>query len=176
MKKLIGLSLAGAILSGTTLMVLADSDDGDCDERGGWGKGKYGEYRGSDDRREYSRHDPQQMQQRMLDRLDRRLELSDQQRQQVSELMADHWADKSGSRPERQALREAFSQLDPSAPDYTAQVEALAKQKADAMAQNMVKRAQHHAELFAILTPEQQQNYRELMQQRGEHQRHHGRW
>lgn len=161
MKKMtgVGIGFAALILSGAAMVATADSDG--CRGKGGMG---YSSMAGSYDYdgKGYGKRDPEKMQQRMLKKLDKQLSLSDEQKQQIGELMAKN---RSGMQKPKQSMKQFRSQmheLDPAASDYQAQVEVLAKQQADLISQKIVERANQHAEMFALLTPEQQQKYREM--------------
>ena len=185
----IGISVAALMLAGGTMLAVADSEDGcrgtgsigygDMDH-GGMGYGGKGHggmgYGGKGLGNSDGQRDPAKMQQRMLERMDKQLSLTDSQQQQLGELMTKHQQQMPANRAQMQQFREQMHQLDPAAADYTGQVETLAKQQSMLMSQKMVERAQHHAELYALLTAEQQQSFRQLEQQRGERRGHHRMW
>ncbi len=180
----IGISVAALLLAGGTMLAVAGSDD-DCRGKGGLGYGGMGYLNSGGDGsmmgQGYGRHggdyDPAKMQQKMLQRLDQQLSLTDQQQQQIGDLMAQHQQQMPANRAQMQQFRLQMHNLDPAAADYSRQVEALAAEQSALMSQKMVERAKHHAELYALLTPEQQQAFRQLEQQRGERRGgHHRMW
>lgn len=172
----IGISVAALMLAGGAALAVASSDN-DCRGKGAMGGGAGGmgyQSHGSDGMMEGRKqgrhggeHGPAKMQQRMLEHLDEALSLTDQQQQQLGDLMAKHQQQMPAKRAQMQQFRDQMRSLDPTAADYTDQVEALAKQQSERIGRNMVERAKHHVELYALLTPEQQQEFRQLEQQRG---------
>lgn len=165
MKKQIAMVAAVVALSGGAALTLADGyGDGygkDCGGKGGkWGFGDH-------DGKRWGKGDPERMQERMLDKLDRKLELTTEQREQISALMTKKFDSMRDAYENREPMRDQWQALDPTAPDYTEQVEKLAKERAQKMADRMMERAQYKTELYAILTPEQQQEFAELEQRFG---------
>ncbi len=184
MKKRLGIGIAGLVLAVATVFAVAGPGSRGCDGFGGWGMagegmsqggiGHGGMHRGGPG---YGPQDAQQMQQRMLQRLEQQLSLTEQQKQQVGPLMAEHWQKMATDRAQMEPFREQMQRLDPAAADYRAQVGVLAEQQSELMAQRMVERAGHHAELFALLTPDQQQALQQMEQQRGHRKGgHHRPW
>ena len=185
----IGISVAALMLAGGAMLAVADSDN-DCRGQGGMGygggmgysggmggQGDGGSMKGKGDGRHGGEYDPAKMQQQMLNRLDKQLSLTDQQQQQLGELMAKRQQQMPANRAQMQQFRDQMQTLDPAAADYTDQVESLAKQQSELFSQKMVDRAKHHAELYALLTPEQQQQFSQFEQQRGERRGgHHRMW
>ncbi|MEH6652131.1 MAG: Spy/CpxP family protein refolding chaperone [Motiliproteus sp.] len=158
----VGIGIAALLLSGAAMVATADSDG--CRGQGGMGYSSMGgdQMMGKHDGKGYGKRDPQKMQQKMLQRLDKQLSLSDEQKQQLGELMAKHQSGMQKPKQSMQQFRTQMHELDPAASDYQAQVEVLAKQQAELMSQKIVDRATQHAEMFALLTPEQQQQYRQM--------------
>ncbi|WP_421868590.1 Spy/CpxP family protein refolding chaperone [Motiliproteus sp.] len=167
MKKQILIATTIIALGGGAALTLADGYGyGGCGGKGGY-KGGYDGKWDDDDYREgkgWSKRDPERMQQRMLDKLDRKLELTAEQREQISTLMAKKFDSMRDAYKDRGPMRDQWQALDPSAADYTEQVEKLAKERAQSMADRMMERAQYKADLYSILTPEQQQEFAELEQ------------
>lgn len=177
MKTRLGVTIAALTLAGGAMFAVAAPGMGGCegDGRGAAGKhggmhgGMLGGMQGGMDAK--GQHNPE----KMLNRLEQTLSLSEQQRQQLGELM---W-DRAEQMPEQQALmqklRTQMQRLNPAAADYQDQVAVLAKQRAEQMSQQMVEGARHHAEMYALLTPEQQQALRKMQQHRGGDQGRHPR-
>jgi Spy/CpxP family protein refolding chaperone len=175
----IGITLAALVLGGGAVLALA-GPGGDCQGYGGMGYGgggwpmhsggmySGGMYQGGMYQGIKGAGGPRQMQQWMLGRLDQQLALTDQQQQQIGDLITKHQQQMPANLAQMQQFRSQMHNLDPAAADYAEQVEILAKQQAALMSQRMVERANNHAELYALLTPEQQQSFRQLQQQRGE--------
>ena len=73
-------------------------------------------------------------------------------------------------RPERsQGL--SINQLNPFAADYSESIANIAAQKAAAVESAILKRAELHAQVFAILTPEQQEQALQLAAERSKRKR-----
>ncbi|OMH38953.1 Spy/CpxP family protein refolding chaperone [Motiliproteus sp. MSK22-1] len=162
MKKTIGLTIAAIALAGSTAVVIA-ADKGvgakDCNG-GGWGKHhKSGGY---------DRHGKGSMMgAKMLNVLDWELELTAEQRDQIRSLMKDQQAQKGQMNSPKQNMRKSMMELDPGSADYQEQVKQLAQQQADQITQRMTERAETYAAIYAVLTPEQQQTFKELKGQWG---------
>ena len=69
--------------------------------------------------------------------------------------------------------RMALAALDPNAPDYQQQVQALIGKMQEDLGQRGQTRADQKAELYAILTPEQEQKLADMRDKR-KHHRHEG--
>lgn len=102
------------------------------------------------------------MSERMLERLDRKLELSESQQVQIKALLASRAEESDEQVDQRQKLREQSRELDLASPDYIESVTLLADAKAEAMKQRMMEHAQIKSEIYAILTPEQQAEFAEM--------------
>lgn len=117
---------------------------------------------------------------RMVDRLDRRLSLTDEQEAQVFQLLQQQQAKHRSQHETLWQLLEQQRQLDPGSADYVARSAAMAKQRAALMEGFMAERAQLQADIHAVLTPEQQQQFRSLREQGFGHPRGkgsgHGGW
>ncbi len=108
------------------------------------------------------------MGERMLRKLDWELELTDQQRDQIRDLMKERQQKMTDRKGQKQNMYQQMRELDPAAADYQQQVAELATQQAETVRQRLVDRAEGMAELYAVLTPEQQQKFKELQDQWGE--------
>jgi len=167
MKKQLSLTVGALVLAGISAAVLAGPGFGGFGGCDGDGAGYWGEERG-----DRAGHYSEARGERMAEHLDRALDLTDAQKAQISALMDAH----QQARGERGAMRGAMMALDPGSPDYEAKVAELAKQQSQAMAQRMMEGAKVHAEIYAVLTPEQQTQYRALQERMGDRRGHQGRW
>ena len=101
-----------------------------------------------------------------VERMARHLDLDEAQTASVKALFADH-ADKRQQQP-RKAMK-GLAQLDPNAADYNEQVQARIADMQQHLAERVQNRADFKAELYAILTPEQEQKLSELRDRKGKH-------
>jgi Spy/CpxP family protein refolding chaperone len=91
-----------------------------------------------------------------MERMAKRLGLSESQQQQFSALMQTKQASMSALRSQTKNLRQSMHSLDPSAADYNAQLSNLADQSANLARQMMLEKGQNKQKIFNLLTPEQQ--------------------
>ena len=101
------------------------------------------------------------------------LDLSDAQQEQVRGLFDAERDSHSGARQEKQEARKALTVLMHAQPFDEVAFRSLAKQQADKRIEMMVDRAKIKQQVFAILTPEQQEKADELFALMGK--RHRGR-
>lgn len=151
--KLVAASLV-VVLAGGAAIALASSDD--CGEgRGMWNKERHSEH---------GKHSSGRgmMSAKMLQKLDWALELSSEQRDQMRTLMKDRHDSKGDPRDEMMGLRQRMKDLDPADADYQEQVNTLAQQQAEAVRQRVLEHAGTYADIYAILTPEQQTEFKAL--------------
>lgn len=94
---------------------------------------------------------------RLLKRMTKQLDLSETQ---VAAIKALHEQTKS-DKP-KHARKDGIMQLDPGAADYTAKVAEIAAAKAANVEQMIIARGKLHAQVFAVLTPEQQEKAKQL--------------
>lgn len=96
----------------------------------------------------------------------KKLDLTDEQKAAIAEI---HKAHPKGDRQshKREFMRD-ISQLDPTAPDYQAQVAAIAKEQAAKVEQAIIERGQTHAKVYAVLTPDQRAQLQEMKNKRRE--------
>lgn len=104
-----------------------------------------------------------------VERMARHLDLDEAQTASVKALFADH-ADKRQQQP-RKAMK-GLAQLDPNAADYNEQVQARITEMQQQLAERVEQRANFKAELYAILTPEQEEKMAEMRERKGKHHRH----
>lgn len=152
-RKVIAASLALVLAGGAAYAVA--SSDGCREGRGIWGK---------DNHSKYEKHSGGKgmMSARMLEKLDWELELSGEQRDQIRSLMKDKYDAKGDQRQQMKDLRQSMKDLDPASPGYKSEVSKLADQQADAVRQRVLDHAGTYADIYGILTPEQQQEFKEL--------------
>lgn len=101
-----------------------------------------------------------------VEKMAQHLGLSEAQKQQILSLMTTHKANMKPLRDQKRALKRSMHSLDPNAADYMAQLSNLAEQKANLVRQKTLAKGQHRQQLFALLTPEQQNKMRQMRQQR----------
>jgi periplasmic protein CpxP/Spy len=94
------------------------------------------------------------------------LNLSDKQQEQFKQLHRESRDRMQSTRDAMQDNREALMKLDPSAKDYTAQVDKLAAKEGKLVEQMVKEHAKLRADIYAILTPEQRSKMTELHKQR----------
>lgn len=100
--------------------------------------------------------------------LERKLDLSDEQKasiQQIREEYRDRMKSQMGDRGHRHG---AFMDLDPQDPNYQEQVQALARERAEAVEQKILLSAEKHAKIHAVLTEEQREELKALHEKRKE--------
>lgn len=143
MKKIITAILAIALVSIGSIFIFAQNDN-----EGGKEKYKRGfGHRGG------------------FERLAKKLNLTDTQKEQAKQIME---ASKSKVQPLKESMKSIHQQLDTAIADGQfdeAQVQALASQQANIMAQLIVEKERTKSQLFAILTPEQQAQAKQLKEQ-----------
>ncbi|MEP7039025.1 MAG: Spy/CpxP family protein refolding chaperone [Acidobacteriota bacterium] len=143
MKKLTTAFIAIALVAIGTIFVFAQKADG--------GKGKFkhgfGHHRGS------------------FGRLAKQLNLTDAQKAQMKQIREDG---KAKTQPLRESMKSIHQQLSAATADGNfneAQVQSLAAQQANIMAQLIVEKERTKSQIFAILTPEQQTQAKALKDQ-----------
>lgn len=100
--------------------------------------------------------------------LERKLDLSDEQKasiQQIRDEYRDQMKSQMGDRGYRHG---AFMDLDPQDPNYQEQVQALARERAEAVEQKILLNAEKHAKIHAVLTEEQREELKALHEKRKE--------
>lgn len=142
MKKFIAVFIAIAMVTIGTIFVIAQQSEG--------GKGKFKRsfgYRGG------------------FGRLAEKLNLSDAQKEQVKQIME---TSKAKIQPLKENMKSIHQQMNSATADGQfdeAQVQALATQQANIMAQMIVEKERTKSQMFAILTPEQQAQAKQLKEQ-----------
>lgn len=97
------------------------------------------------------------------------LNLSAEQKTAIESLRAQHRDQKKAQREMRKS--QAMFPPTPDQADYDTQVQAYAQQKADAMEAKIIEKARMKAEIYALLTPEQQSKMLELRSEMKEKRR-----
>ena len=92
-----------------------------------------------------------------LKRIDLILDLSDSQEQQLAELFNQRWQERQKIRAERQDGRDERRAAMRSGELDEAEIRALAAERAELRADRMVERAEMKKQVYAILTPQQQE-------------------
>lgn len=98
------------------------------------------------------------------------LKLTDEQKTAIKDIRKTARAEMKASKGIYKTTR--ISSLNPGASDYMMQVEAIAEKKSAGLKARMIQRAQTHAKIFEILTPEQQEKL--LTLQQNKNNSHHG--
>lgn len=143
MKKLTTAFLAIALAAVGTIFVFAQKADGD--------KGKF--------KRGFGHHHGG------FERLTKKLDLSDAQKAQVKQIKE---AGKAKVQPLRENMKSIRQQLNAATADGNfneAQVQTLATQQANIMAQLTVEKERTKSQIYAVLTPEQQTQAKALKEQ-----------
>ena len=140
MKKLVVAFLAIALVTIGTIFVFAQKGEG---KKFGRGFGHRGGF----------------------ERIAKKLNLSDEQKEQVKQILE---TSKTKVQPLMENMKSIHQQLDAATADGQfdeAQVQALATQQANIMAQIIVEKERTKSQIFAILTPEQQSQAKQLKEQ-----------
>lgn len=103
-----------------------------------------------------------------LEHMVKKLDLTEQQKQELSGIQEANKASMRKAMESRKALHQAMMALDPSAPDYQKKLKSLAD-KAAQQARAMVRnKGEQKAELYAVLTPEQEKKFEAMQSKRQE--------
>ena len=94
--------------------------------------------------------------------LEKKLDLSDEQKEQIQAIY-EQAHEGHGARGHHDLMA-----LDPEAADYHEQVQTLAQERARKLEQDIIARGNANAEIYAILTPEQQDKLKAMQQRRQE--------
>ena len=142
MKKFIAAFMAIALVTVGTIFVFAQQSEG--------GKGKF--------KRGFSHRSG-------FERLAKKLNLTDAQKEQAKQIMK---SSKEKVKELKESMKSIHQKLDAATADGQfdeAQVQALATQQANIMAQMIVEKERTKSQFFAILTPEQQAQANQLKEQ-----------
>lgn len=159
MKKtiVIPLALIGLLLSGGAAFA----------QSGHHGKGNNGNSQG----RNGQGMSQEQHQERMDNRLEKMavvLDLTDSQKKQIESLMNEKWENRQTMRTQMQASQKELREYRQGNEFNESEFRAKAQKQADLKTEMMVQHAKTKQQLFAVLTPEQQQKAEKLREVRGE--------
>ncbi len=87
------------------------------------------------------------------------LDLSDEQRSEIKSIRESHGFNKKQMRKGHKGMMKDVMSLDPTAADYDAQVDALIEKAQLKISERIKEGAKMHAEVYAVLTPEQQDKF-----------------
>ncbi len=113
----------------------------------------------------------EQHQQRMSNHLEKMavvLDLTDSQKTQIEKLMNEKWENRQAMRTQLQENRKELRESKQGTTFNEAEFRAKAQKQADLKTEMMVQHAKTKQQLFAVLTPEQQQKAEKLQGMRGE--------
>jgi len=115
----------------------------------------------------------------IADRLEEPLQLTKEQVTKIDEITDAQYKQMRDSKREKRDLYGAIAELDPTSPDYDAEVDKLAQQAGERVEQMIQSRAEVRQQIAAVLTPEQQEKMKTLKSEMKEkwegHRRgHHG--
>jgi len=105
---------------------------------------------------------------RHFDRMADRLDLTEEQRDQVKELMSAKRDQMKDMRKENKESRKAFAQLNPNDANYEAEVQRFAELAASKASAMVKMRAEQRQEMSKILNEEQMEEYAEMKQKWGD--------
>jgi Spy/CpxP family protein refolding chaperone len=109
----------------------------------------------------------------IVDRLDSHLDLTDQQELSLRSILEENKAEFFDAHQARKSFRLEIMQLDPSSSDYDAAVASLADEFAAQVRQKTLQAAEIVKQASAVLTDEQLQKARDLIEQRMDKYGHH---
>lgn len=143
-----------ALLAGSGLALAGSSG---CDEYG----------RGHDSSGHGGRHHGPMLE-RMIGKLDHHLDLSEKQQQSLQQILEQNSENISTHRQQRRALRQQGMLLDPTSDTYESQTEELANKVAEMAHDQAITMATVYKQVSEILTTEQREEMRQLMENRFE--------
>ncbi len=106
------------------------------------GRGSHGEHR-----------------ERMMEKMQKYLELSDEQSEQIREIKSHY---DFSPRAFGKEMMQGMQALDPNAADYEQQLDTFATEQAERVRENIIARGKMRAEIYAVLTSEQQEKLEEF--------------
>ena len=166
MKKFtIALITAPILLAGAAAFAGMQHHDGDekCDR---------GDGKGHEDR--MNKEDREDRADRMVERMSKRLELSDEQQVSMKKLFDDKKAQHQTMRTEMQSFHQAMRTLDPAAADYDKNLAEAKRIAADLAVNKVDQKVSMKAELSKILTAEQLSKFEDMRERHGEGYGHKG--
>lgn len=165
MKKriLIPTLILGTLLTGSLALASPGFDRGNCGNCPNKGQAPFS----------YEQHE-ERMEQR-LEMMSTVLDLSENQQEQIATLLNQRWQNRQQHREQMQAARDAMREARSTATFDEADFRAKAAKQAELKTDMMVERAKMKAEIYALLTPEQQEKAEKLGGMLdGPRQGHHG--
>lgn len=109
----------------------------------------------------------------IMERLDKHLDLTDQQELSLQSILEDNKMVFMDARHDKKSFRLAVMQLDPSSSEYDASIASLADEIAEQARQRTLQAADIVKQVSTVLTDEQMQKARELIEKRmKKHERH----
>ncbi len=158
MRKSLIIAITTATVGLTTLGVgVAQADN---KEGYGCGKGEHAEYSRGDHGK--GRHGKFGMQGMSLERLDKKLDLTDAQEDTLAPLFDQQFLDMREQMRGMKSLRQDLRNLNVADANYSQQVEDLIKQGQDTAAALIRNKAELKQKIYAELTPEQQEKFASL--------------
>lgn len=159
MRKQIIIGITAAIIGAGALTAgIASAHDKErCGDRG---EGRHGKHEQMEDGKHADKR---------LHAMTKKLGLSEAQQEQMKELFKDRREEMRDQREQMREMYTAMRDLDVNAADYDQQVAALVATAQDNTAEMITMRAEQKKELFAILTPEQQEKLMEMDHERPRH-------
>ncbi|MBX2869896.1 MAG: hypothetical protein KTR18_14550 [Acidiferrobacterales bacterium] len=104
----------------------------------------------------------------MIDKLERKLDLSEQQVEQLEQIALDTKATRKTARKEHMSIGMKLTALDPASNEYDADVSQLAQEVSEMARQRTLSLAMVYKQASAVLTEQQRQELREMIQKRME--------
>lgn len=99
-----------------------------------------------------------------MQRMQTMLDLSEQQVSQIREIRAARREQRQEEFPKQERVQ--LNDLDPTSSEYQLAIAERAREKAARVEARMIDKGQTHAEIFAVLTPEQQEKLKAYRQER----------
>ena len=131
---------------------VAVAGSGNC----GQGEGGHGYHRGNGGM--FGQH--------MLSHMQDALDLTDAQSETLENLLETHKSDRSGIHADRREMMSRALQLDPSAGNYDSEVARLADEVGEMARQRALSMAEIQKSVYAVLTPGQQDELRQMLEKR----------
>ena len=103
---------------------------------------------------------------RMVDKLNHHLDLSDEQQSALAEIASSHEENHKAVRDERNAIHSQIMDLDPTDDNYESQLSVLANEVANQARQKVLDRGAIGKEIALVLTPTQREEVKALMTKR----------
>lgn len=137
----------------TGLLTFATMSYAGPDDHGKGGHGKYSEM---------SEADKAERMQKRLDRMAKKLDLTDEQKTKVQALKLNSRNIIKPLRDERRAIREEMRALDTAAADYSSKLASIANRQAANTSAMIIAKGERRQQMASILTPEQSAKMKEM--------------